>query len=144
MKRPFKIIFSTGTLMNRLLRKYAIFMMLLTTLSTGLIGVYSYIQTRNKVEMTLQEAIQSTTRMLNDKRSSSRLILNQLTGSFDRIENVTAYLTKPIDEYFNYIYSHQSDSQDFFLLPDELRTVYANYDDLSTLYISLTQFPEYL
>lgn len=144
MKRPFKIIFATGTLMNRLLRRYAIFMMLLTTLSTGLIGVYSYVQTRNKVEMTLQEAIQSTTRMLNDKRSSSRLILNQLTGSYDRIENVTAYLTKPIGEYFNYIYSHQSDSQDFFLLPDELRTVYANYDDLSALYLSLSQFPEYL
>lgn len=144
MNNPVKILFSQGTLLNRLLRKYAAFILLLTTLATFLIAGNTYLQNRNQARMTLQEAIQSTTRMVNDKRSSSRLILNQLSGSFDKMENITAYLTKPTDEYFSYIYTHQRESRDFFLFPDELRTVFANYDDLSSLYISLTQFPEYL
>lgn len=144
MKKKLGIIFAQGSLMNRLLRKYAFFMMLLITLATILIGWMVYDQNRNQAQASLQEAVQSTTRMLNDKRASSRLILNQLSGSHDKIENITAYLTKPIDEYLPYIYNRQSESKEFRLFSTELKSVYANYDDLNALYISLSQFPEYL
>lgn len=144
MKNTFGIIFAQGSLMNRLLRKYAFFMMLLITLATLLISWMVYDQNRSQARASLQEAVQSTTRMLNDKRSSSRLILNQLSGSYDKIENITAYLTKPIDEYVSYIYDRQSDSKDFSLFSSELKSVYATYDDLNAMYISLSQFPEYL
>lgn len=144
MKNTFGIIFAQGSLMNRLLRKYAFFMMLLITLATLLISWMVYDQNRSQARASLQEAVQSTTRMLNDKRSSSRLILNQLSGSYDKIENITAYLTKPIDEYVSYIYDRQSDSKDFSLFSSELKSVYATYDDLNAIYISLSQFPEYL
>ncbi|MGB6178818.1 sensor histidine kinase [Carnobacterium sp.] len=144
MKKKFGIVFSQGSLMNRLLRNYAFFMILLTTLATLLISWIIYEQNRNQAEATIQEAAQSTTRMLNDKRASSRIILDQLSGSFDKTENITAYLTKPIDEYLSYIYTRQSDSDDFSLFSRELKSVYATYDDLSSLYISLNRFPEYL
>ena len=42
------------------------------------------------------DAVQSTSRMLNDKTTLSRIIKNQLVGDSEKIENVTTYLTKPV------------------------------------------------
>ena len=130
--------------MSHLLRNYATLMIFLSTAAIILVGGTIAVQKKNQSQLALQEAIQSTTRMLNDKQSSARVILNQLTGSYEKIENITAYLTKPTNEYFSYIYPRQKELDDFFLIPNELRSLYINYDDLSSLYLSLSQFPEYL
>lgn len=144
MKHLLKKFFSKKNLMSHLLRDYATLMIFLSTAAFGLVGGTIAVQKQNQAQLALQEAIQSTTRMMNDKQSSGRAILNQLTGSYEKIENITAYLTKPTNEYFSYIYTRQKELNEFFLLPNELRSLYVNYDDLSSLYLTLSPFPEYL
>ncbi len=41
-----RILFAKGTLLNRLLRKYALVMILLTMLATGIISVHTWMQTQ--------------------------------------------------------------------------------------------------
>ena len=94
-----RILFAKGTLLNRLLRKYALVMILLTMLATGIISVHTWMQTQAQAEQMTNEALQSTSRTLNDKTTLSKIIKDQLFGNSEKIENATTYLTKPIDQY---------------------------------------------
>jgi two-component system sensor histidine kinase YesM len=90
-----------------------------------------------------KKALQTTSRMLDDKTTLSRIIKDQLLGNTDKIENVTTYLTKPIDEYLMYLYQQQNESKDLLSFSNQIKDMYVDYEELQTIYIVLNQVPEY-
>lgn len=138
-----RILFSKGTLLNRLLRKYAVIMIGVTMTATVIFSVHTWDQNQKQAENMTSDAIQSTSRMLNDKTTLSRIIKNQLVGDSEKIENVTTYLTKPIDQYLMYVYEQQNSTDELVSFPNQIKDLYINYEELSAIYIVLNQLPEY-
>ncbi|EGP4988393.1 sensor histidine kinase [Enterococcus faecium] len=138
-----RILFSKGTLLNRLLRKYAVIMIGVTMTATVIFSVHTWDQNQKQVENMTSDAVQSTSRMLNDKTTLSRIIKNQLVGDSEKIENVTTYLTKPIDQYLMYVYEQQNSTDELVSFPNQIKDLYINYEELSAIYIVLNQLPEY-
>lgn len=139
----FRILFSKGTLLNRLLRKYAVIMIGVTMTATVIFSIHTWEQNQKQAENMTSDAVQSTSRMLNDKTTLSRIIKNQLVGNSEKIENVTTYLTKPIDQYLMYVYEQQDSTDELVSFPNQIKDLYANYEELSAIYIVLNQLPEY-
>ncbi|HFX3759807.1 TPA: sensor histidine kinase [Enterococcus faecium] len=139
----FRILFSKGTLLNRLLRKYAVIMIGVTMTATVIFSIHTWEQNQKQAENMTSDAVQSTSRMLNDKTTLSRIIKNQLVGNSEKIENVTTYLTKPIDQYLMYVYEQQNSTDELVSFPNQIKDLYANYEELSAIYIMLNQLPEY-
>lgn len=138
-----RILFSKGTLLNRLLRKYAVIMIGVTMTATVIFSVHTWDQNQKQAENMTSDAVQSTSRMLNDKTTLSRIIKNQLVGDSEKIENVTTYLTKPIDQYLMYVYEQQNSTDELVSFPNQIKDLYINYEELSAIYIMLNQLPEY-
>ncbi|HAP6103134.1 TPA: sensor histidine kinase [Enterococcus faecium] len=138
-----RILFSKGTLLNRLLRKYAVIMIGVTMTATVIFSVHTWDQNQKQAENMTSDAVQSTSRMLNDKTTLSRIIKNQLVGDSEKIENVTTYLTKPIDQYLMYVYEQQNSTDELVFFPNQIKDLYINYEELSAIYIVLNQLPEY-
>lgn len=138
-----RILFSKGTLLNRLLRKYAVIMIGVTMTATVIFSVHTWDQNQKQAENMTSDAVQSTSRMLNDKTTLSRIIENQLVGDSEKIENVTTYLTKPIDQYLMYVYEQQNSTDELVSFPNQIKDLYINYEELSAIYIVLNQLPEY-
>ncbi len=138
-----RILFSKGTLLNRLLRKYAVIMIGVTMTATIIFSVHTWDQNQKQAENMTSDAVQSTSRMLNDKTTLSRIIKNQLVGDSEKIENVTTYLTKPIDQYLMYVYGQQNSTDELVSFPNQIKDLYINYEELSAVYIVLNQLPEY-
>ncbi len=138
-----RILFSKGTLLNRLLRKYAVIMIGVTMTATIIFSVHTWNQNQKQAENMTSDAVQSTSRMLNDKTTLSRIIKNQLVGDSEKIENVTTYLTKPIDQYLLYVYEQQNSTDELVSFPNQIKDLYINYEELSAVYIVLNQLPEY-
>ncbi|HFX3833436.1 TPA: sensor histidine kinase [Enterococcus faecium] len=138
-----RILFSKGTLLNRLLRKYAVIMIGVTMTATIIFSVHTWDQNQKQAENMTSDAVQSTSRMLNDKTTLSRIIKNQLVGDSEKIENVTTYLTKPIDQYLMYVYEQQNSTDELVSFPNQIKDLYINYEKLSAVYIVLNQLPEY-
>lgn len=138
-----RILFSKGTLLNRLLRKYAVIMIGVTMTATVIFSVHTWDQNQKQAENMTSDAVQSTSRMLNDKTTLSRIIKNQLVGDSEKIENVTTYLTKPIDQYLMYVYEQQNSTDELVSFPNQIKDLYINYEELSAIYIVLKQLPEY-
>ena len=139
----FRILFSKGTLLNRLLWKYAVIMIGVTMTATVIFSIHTWEQNQKQAENMTSDAVQSTSRMLNDKTTLSRIIKNQLVGNSEKIENVTTYLTKPIDQYLMYVYEQQNSTDELVSFPNQIKDLYANYEKLSAIYIVLNQLPEY-
>ncbi|HBI2116797.1 TPA: sensor histidine kinase [Enterococcus faecium] len=139
----FRILFSKGTLLNRLLRKYAVIMIGVTMTATVIFSIHTWEQNQKQAENMTSDAVQSTSRMLNDKTTLSRIIKNQLVGNSEKIKNVTTYLTKPIDQYLMYVYEQQNSTDELVSFPNQIKDLYANYEELSAIYIVLNQLPEY-
>ncbi|MET2133773.1 sensor histidine kinase [Enterococcus faecium] len=139
----FRILFSKETLLNRLLRKYAVIMIGVTMTATVIFSIHTWEQNQKQAENMTSDAVQSTSRMLNDKTTLSRIIKNQLVGNSEKIENVTTYLTKPIDQYLMYVYEQQNSTDELVSFPNQIKDLYANYEELSAIYIVLNQLPEY-
>ncbi|HGF7585855.1 TPA: sensor histidine kinase [Enterococcus faecium] len=138
-----RILFSKGTLLNRLLRKYAVIMIGVTMTATVIFSVHTWDQNQKQAENMTSDAVQSTSRMLNNKTTLSRIIKNQLVGDSEKIENVTTYLTKPIDQYLMYVYEQQNSTDELVSFPNQIKDLYINYEELSAIYIVLNQLPEY-
>ncbi|WP_270341431.1 sensor histidine kinase [Enterococcus lactis] len=138
-----RILFSKGTLLNRLLRKYAVIMIGVTMTATIIFSVHTWDQNQKQAENMTSDAVQSTSRMLNDKTTLSRIIKNQLVGDSEKIENVTTYLTKPIDQYLMYVYEQQNSTDELVSFPNQIKDLYINSEELSAIYIVLNQLPEY-
>lgn len=138
-----RILFSKGTLLNRLLRKYAVIMIGVTMTATIIFSVHTWNQNQKQAENMTSDAVQSTSRMLNDKTTLSRIIKNQLVGDSEKIENVTTYLTKPIDQYLMYVYEQQNSTDELVSFPNQIKDLYINYEELSAVYVVLNQLPEY-
>ena len=138
-----RILFSKGTLLNRLLRKYAVIMIGVTMTATIIFSVHTWDQNQKQAENMTSDAVQSTSRMLNDKTTLSRIIKNQLVGDSEKIENVTTYLTKPIDQYLMNVYEQQNSTDELVSFPNQIKDLYINYEELSAIYIVLNQLPEY-
>ncbi|WP_270218688.1 sensor histidine kinase [Enterococcus lactis] len=138
-----RILFSKGTLLNRLLRKYAVIMIGVTMTATVIFSVHTWDQNQKQAENMTSDAVQSTSRMLNDKTTLSRIIKNQLVGDSEKIENVTTYLTKPIDQYLMYVYEQQNSTDELVSFPNQIKDLFINYEELSAIYIVLNQLPEY-
>lgn len=138
-----RILFSKGTLLNRLLRKYAVIMIGVKMTATIIFSVHTWNQNQKQAENMTSDAVQSTSRMLNDKTTLSRIIKNQLVGDSEKIENVTTYLTKPIDQYLMYVYEQQNSTDELVSFPNQIKDLYINYEELSAVYIVLNQLPEY-
>lgn len=138
-----RILFSKGTLLNRLLRKYAVIMIGVTMTATVIFSVHTWDQNQKQAENMTSDAVQSTSRMLNDKTTLSRIIKNQLVGDSEKIENVTTYLTKPIDQYLMYVYEQQNSTDELVSFPNQIKDLYINYEELSAIYIVVNQLPEY-
>ena len=139
----FRILFSKGTLLNRLLRKYAVIMIGVTMTATVIFSIHTWEQNQKQAENMTSDAVQSTSRMLNDKTTLSRIIKNQLVGNSEKIENVTTYLTKPIDQYLMYVYEQQNSTDELVSFSNQIKDLYTNYEELSAIYIVLNQLPEY-
>lgn len=143
MIKQVKVLFSTGTLLNRLLRKYALILVSLITVAIVGISANSYIQNQNLAQVVTKDALQNAMRMPNDRMTLNRLIKDQLVGSPEKIQNVTSYLTLPISEYFYFVFNHQNESSDFVSFSDQIKGIYAEYADVSSIYIVLNDFSEY-
>ncbi|WP_438763683.1 sensor histidine kinase [Enterococcus sp. AZ194] len=141
--RQLKIIFSTGTLLNRLLRKYAFTLVSFITIAVIGISVNAYIQNLNLASTVVKDALQNTVRMANDRTTLNRLIKDQLVGSPEKIQNVTSYLTYPISDYLAFVYDHQDDSPDYVSFAEQIKGIYAEYSEVSSIYITLKDFPDY-
>ncbi|MBK4880635.1 ATP-binding protein [Enterococcus faecium] len=114
-----------------------------TMTATVIFSIHTWEQNQKQAENMTSDAVQSTSRMLNDKTTLSRIIKNQLVGNSEKIENVTTYLTKPIDQYLMYVYEQQNSTDELVSFSNQIKDLYANYEELSAIYIVLNQLPEY-
>ncbi|XTX62147.1 sensor histidine kinase [Enterococcus faecium] len=129
--------------MPMVMHKNPVIMIGVTMTATVIFSIHTWEQNQKQAENMTSDAVQSTSRMLNDKTTLSRIIKNQLVGNSEKIENVTTYLTKPIDQYLMYVYEQQNSTDELVSFPNQIKDLYANYEELSAIYIVLNQLPEY-
>ncbi|KAF1296699.1 ATP-binding protein [Enterococcus sp. JM4C] len=141
--KQFKVLFSTGTLLNRLLRKYAFILVSFITIAIIGISVNTYFQNYNLANAVVKDALQNTMRMPSDRTTVNRLIKDQLVGSPEKIQNVTSYLTLSIPDYFNFVYDNQDKSPDYVSFTDQIQGIYAEYSEVTSIYIILKNTPDY-
>lgn len=143
MRNPTSKTAVKKTLLNRLLKKYAIILVLLILIGMGSIGLNSYWQTMDRGRVTVQEALDTISRSMNEKNIQGRNMLDSLLDSQEKINNVNQYMELPISEYLMYTYDHPLQTGNYFYLPTQVKNFYSMYESVKSVALVLNNHEGY-
>lgn len=131
------------TLLNHLLKKYAIILVSLILIGMVSIGLNSYWQSMDRGRMTVQESLDTINRSMNEKNLQGRIMLNNIVDSPEKINNINQYMELPISEYLMFTYDHQLQTGNYFYLPGQVANFYRMYESIKSVAIVLNNHEGY-
>lgn len=137
------MVFTKKTLLNRLLKKYAVILGCLILIGMGSIGFNTYWQAMTRGQITAKEAVDTISRSINDKNVQGKTMLNGLADSQEKINSLNYYMEYPISKYLNYSYQQQLETGNFLFLPGQVQNFYTMYDDIEAMIVVLTNYDGY-
>ncbi|MBO0441415.1 sensor histidine kinase [Candidatus Enterococcus ikei] len=135
--------FSEKTLLNRLLKNYALILVSLILIGMGSIGVNTYWQSMGRGEITVQEAVDTISRSINDKNLQGKTMLNGLAENQEKINNLNRYMDTSISNYLNYSYDQQLETGNYLFLPGQVKNFYTMYDNIESIIMVLNNYNDY-
>lgn len=115
MRKKFPLSIYKKTLLNRLLKNYALILASLILVGMVSIGMNTYWQAMGRGKTTTQEAVDLLSRSINDKNLQGKTMLNGLTDNQDKINSLNRYMGSDISEYLNYTYDEQLKNRELFI-----------------------------
>jgi two-component system sensor histidine kinase YesM len=141
-KRPPLAIYKK-TLLNRLLKNYALILVSLILVGMVSIGLNTYWQSMGRGETTTQEAVDMINQSINDKNLQGKTILNGLTDNQDKINSLNSYMDSSISDYLDYSYDQQLKTGNYLFLPSQVKNFYTMYDNIESIIIVLNNYDGY-
>jgi len=135
--------FNEKTLLNRLLKNYALILVTLILIGMVSIGMNTYWQSMGRGEITAQEAVDTIARSINDKNIQGKTMLNGLTDNQEKINNLNRYMDEPISNYLNYSYDQQLATGNYLFLPGQVKNFYTMYDNIESIIMVLNNYNDY-
>lgn len=140
-KRPSSI--NEKTLLNRLLKNYALILVSLILIGMISIGLNTYWQSMGRGKITAQEAVDMISRSINDKNLQGKTMLNGLTENQEKINNLNHYMDTSISDYLNYSYDQQLETGNYLFLPSQVKNFYTMYDNVESIIMVLNNYDDY-
>lgn len=140
-KRPSSI--NEKTLLNRLLKNYALILVSLILIGMVSIGLNTYWQSMGRGKITAQEAVDMISRSINDKNLQGKTMLNGLTENQEKINNLNHYMDTSISDYLNYSYDQQLKTGNYLFLPSQVKNFYTMYDNVESIIMVLNNYDDY-
>ncbi|MGX7150209.1 sensor histidine kinase [Enterococcus ureasiticus] len=135
--------FNEKTLLNRLLKNYALILVSLILIGMVSIGMNTYWQSMGRGENTAQEAVDTIGQSLNDKNLQGKTMLNGLTDNQEKINNLNRYMDFSISNYLNYSYDQQLETGNYLFLPSQVKNFYTMYDNIESIIMVLNNYTDY-
>ncbi|OEG15634.1 ATP-binding protein [Enterococcus quebecensis] len=143
MRKKLPSSFSKKTLLNRLLKNYALILVSLILIGMFSIGMNTYWQSMGRGRMTAQEAVDMIGRSISDKNLQGKTMLNGLTDNQEKINNLNRYMDSSIPDYLNYSYDQQLETGNYLFLPSQVKNFYTMYDNIESVIIVLNNYDGY-
>ncbi|MEI5994391.1 sensor histidine kinase [Candidatus Enterococcus mansonii] len=135
--------FNKKTLLNRLLKNYALILVSLILIGMISISMNTYWQSMGRGKITTQEAVDMIGRSINDKNLQGKMMLNGLTETQDKINNLNRYMDASISDYLNYSYDQQLATGNYLFLPSQVKNFYTTYDNIESVIMVLNNYDGY-
>ncbi|WP_206912594.1 two-component system, sensor histidine kinase YesM [Enterococcus sp. DIV0840] len=135
--------FNEKTLLNRLLKNYALILVSLILIGMVSIGMNTYWQSMGRGENTAQEAVDTIGQSLNDKNLQGKTMLNGLIDNQEKINNLNRYMDFSISSYLNYSYDQQLETGNYLFLPSQVKNFYTMYDNIESIIMVLNNYTDY-
>ncbi|WP_086315310.1 two-component system, sensor histidine kinase YesM [Enterococcus sp. 7F3_DIV0205] len=143
MRKQKPSFFNEKTLLNRLLKNYALILVSLILIGMVSIGMNTYWQSMGRGEITAQEAVDTISRSINDKNLQGKTMLNSLRDNQEKINNLNRYMDTSISDYLNYSYDQQLETGNYLFLPGQVKNFYTMYDNIESIIIVLNNYTDY-
>lgn len=140
-KSPFS--FNEKTLLNRLLKNYALILVSLILIGMVSIGLNTYWQSMGRGKITVQEAVDTIGRSINDKNVQGKTMLKGLTDNQEKINSLNRYMDVSISDYLTYSYDQQLDTGNYLFLPGQVKNFYTMYDNIESIIMVLNNYSDY-
>lgn len=131
------------TLLNRLLKNYALILVVLILFGMFSIGMNTFWQSMGRGKITAQEAADMISRSINDKNMQGKTMLNNLTDNQEKINNLNRYMDSSISNYLNYSYDQQLATGNYLFLPGQVQNFYTMYDNIESIVMVLNNYDGY-
>ncbi|GGD00220.1 sensor histidine kinase [Enterococcus wangshanyuanii] len=143
MRKKFPLSIYKKTLLNRLLKNYALILASLILVGMVSIGMNTYWQAMGRGKATTQEAVDMLSRSINDKNLQGKTMLNGLTDNQDKINSLNRYMGSDISEYLNYTYDEQLKTGNYLFLPSQVKNFYTTYENIESIIMVLNNYEGY-
>ncbi|MGG5342926.1 sensor histidine kinase [Enterococcus sp. AZ192] len=143
MRKRFPLSIYKKTLLNRLLKNYALILASLILVGMVSIGMNTYWQAMGRGKATTQEAVDLLSRSINDKNLQGKTMLNGLTDNQDKINSLNRYMGSDIPEYLNYTYDEQLKTGNYLFLPSQVKNFYTTYENIESIIMVLNNYEGY-
>lgn len=143
MRKRFPLSIYKKTLLNRLLKNYALILASLILVGMVSIGMNTYWQAMGRGKATTQEAVDLLSRSINDKNLQGKTMLNGLTDNQDKINSLNRYMGSDIPEYLNYTYDEQLKTGNYLFLPSQVENFYTTYENIESIIMVLNNYEGY-
>lgn len=143
MRKRSASFFNKKTLLNRLLKNYALILVILILLGMGSIGLNTFWQSMRQGQATVQEAGDMIGRSLNEKNIQGKTMLNSLTEEQAKINNLNRYMDESLSDYLTYSYDQQLATGNYLFLPGQVQNFYTMYDNLESVVVVLNNYDGY-
>lgn len=143
MRKGKPSFFNEKTLLNRLLKNYALILVSLILVGMFSIGMNTYWQSMGRGEVTAQEAVDMLSRSINDKNLQGKTMLNGLTENQEKINSLNRYMNTSISDYLTYSYDQQIETGNYLFLPGQVENFYTMYDNIESIIIVLNNYNDY-
>ncbi|OJG68221.1 hypothetical protein RV09_GL001468 [Enterococcus moraviensis] len=131
------------TLLNRLLKNYALILVSLILIGMGSIGMNTYWQSMGRGKITAQEAVDTISRSINDKNLQGKTMLNGLTDSQEKINSLNRYMDSSISNYLTFSYDQQLETGNYLFLPGQVNNFYTMFDNIESVIMVLNNYDDY-
>lgn len=135
--------FTKKTLLNRLLKNYALILVILILLGMGSIGLNTFWQSMGQGQATAQEAVDMISRSLNEKNMQGKTMLSSLTDDQAKINNLNRYMGDSLSDYLSYSYDQQFVTGSYLFLPGQVQNFYTMYDNIESVVMVLNHYDGY-
>ncbi|MBM7687529.1 ATP-binding protein [Enterococcus ureilyticus] len=143
MRKRKPSFFNEKTLLNRLLKNYALILVSLILVGMFSIGMNTYWQSMGRGKVTAQEAVDTISRSINDKNLQGKTMLNELKENQEKINSLNRYMDTPISDYLTYSYDQQLETGNYLFLPGQVKNFYTMYDNIESIIIVLNNYNDY-
>lgn len=135
--------FNKKTLLNRLLKNYALILVVLILLGMGSIGLNTFWQSMGQGQVATQEAVDMISRSLNEKNTQGKTMLSNLTDEQVKINSLNRYMSDSLSDYLAYSYDQQLATGTYLFLPGQVQNFYTMYDNIESIVMVLNNYDGY-